>query len=56
MMPSPATSRMKPTRMRFAGRPFALRPARIATTNMLSESGAIDSPACSALYSSTICR
>ena len=55
-MPSPATSRMNPTRMRFAGRPLALRPARIATKNMLSDSGAIDSPASRALYSSTICR
>ena len=56
MIPSPTTSRMNPSRMMFAGRPFALRPARMAMTNMLSESGAIESPASSALYSSTICR
>ena len=28
----------------------------IATKNMLSDSGASESPACSALYSRTICR
>ena len=54
--PSPTTSRMKPSRMMFAGRPFARRPASSAITNMLSDSGAIDRPASSALYSSTICR
>ena len=34
----------------------AFRPATSATTNMLSESGAIESPASIALYSSTIWR
>ena len=31
-------------------------PARSATANIVSESGAIDRPVCIALYSSTICR
>ena len=56
MITSPTTVRTKPQRIRFAGRPFAMRPAISATANMLSDSGAIDSPACRALYSSTICR
>ncbi len=34
----------------------ARRPATSAMANMLSDSGAIDRPACMALYSSTICR
>ena len=34
----------------------AVFPASSATKNMLSESGASESPASSALYSSTICR
>ena len=37
-------------------RPPALRPATIATANMLSDSGASESPASIALYSRTICR
>ena len=40
---------------RAGGRP-ARRPASIATANMLNDSGAIERPACIALYSSTICR
>ena len=34
----------------------ALFPASIATTNIVTESGAMDRPACSALYPSVICR
>ena len=34
----------------------AFLPASSATPNIVSESGAIDRPVCSALYSSTICR
>ena len=53
----PAVVSANPTRMMFAGRRFpVLRPASIATANMLSESGARDRPACIALYSSVICR
>ena len=41
----------------LAGRRLpARRPATSATANMLRESGAMDSPASRALYSSTICR
>jgi hypothetical protein len=43
--------------MMLLGRRFpARRPASNATANMLSDSGAIESPACIALYSSTIWR
>ena len=42
--------------MRSAGRRPARRPATSATANMLNESGASDSPAPIAVYSSTICR
>ena len=56
MIARPATASAKPHRMMFAGRRLRPRPASSATTNMLSESGAIERPACSALYSNTICR
>ena len=43
--------------MSAAGRRFPARlPASSATPNMLSDSGASDSPASIALYSNTICR
>ena len=46
----PMLSSANPIRMRPAGRRFAARwPARVATANMLSESGASARPACSAL-------
>ena len=54
---TPPASSTNPTRMiRLGLRPAAFLPATNATTNMLSDSGAIDRPASSALYSSTICR
>ena len=54
---SPSVLSANPARTRDAGRRLpALRPARIATANMLSESGASVRPACIALYSSVICR
>jgi hypothetical protein len=54
---TPAARRRKPARMIRDGLwPAAFFPATRATANMLSESGAIESPAWSALYSSTICR
>ena len=53
----PSESSAKPARMMLAGRRSPARlPASIATKNMLSDSGASDRPACSALYSSTIWR
>ena len=53
----PTASSTKPIRMMLAGRrPPARRPASNATANMLRDSGARDRPACSALYSRTICR
>ena len=46
-----------PVRMILAGRRLPdFRPARIATANMVNESGAIDKPVSSASYSSLICR
>ena len=42
--------------MVLARRLPAIRPASIATANMLSDSGARESPACIALYSRVICR
>ena len=54
-MAMPMDSSRNPSRMMVAGLRSPLRfPARIATANMLSDSGASDSPACSALYSRTI--
>ena len=51
----PTIKSRNPHRMRLAGRRVpALLPASIATANMVSESGAIDNPACMALYPSTI--
>ena len=53
----PSVLSANPARMIVAGRrPPDLRPARIATANMVSESGAIDRPVCRASYSSLICR
>ncbi len=54
---TPTARSRKPARMILLGlRPPAFLPATSATANMLSESGAIERPASSALYSSTICR
>ena len=48
---------MNPSRMMVAGRRLpAFLPASNATANMVRDNGASDSPACIALYSSTICR
>jgi hypothetical protein len=53
----PTDTSANPSRMMLLGRRFpAFLPARSATANMLSESGARERPACIALYSSTICR
>ena len=53
----PSVLSAKPTRTMLLGRRFpAFRPASSATANMLSDSGARESPACIALYSSVICR
>ena len=53
----PIASRTNPTWMTMAGRRLPERlPASSATANMLSDSGASDSPARIASYSSTICR
>ncbi len=54
---TPADVNAKPALMIVAGRRLpAFLPARSATANMLSESGAIERPASIALYSKTICR
>ena len=46
-----------PARTTLLARRFPdLRPASIATANMLSDSGARESPASIALYSSVICK
>ena len=51
----PTIRSRKPHRMRLAGRRLPdLFPTIMATANMVSESGAIDSPDCIALYPSTI--
>ena len=56
-MTIPISRSAKPARMMLLGRRLPERlPARIAVANMLSDSGARDKPACSALYSRTICR
>ena len=53
----PPARSAKPNLTMLAGRRSpAFLPARSATANMLSDSGAIESPAWRALYSSTICR
>ena len=53
----PTSASPNPTRMMLAGRRLpALFPASSATANMVSESGAMDRPACIALYSSVTCR
>ena len=53
----PSVLSANPVRMILAGRrPPDLRPARIATANMVSESGASDRPVSRASYSSLICR
>ena len=53
----PIVRSANPSLMMLLGRrPPAFFPARTATANMLSESGASERPASSALYSSTICR
>ena len=54
---SPTVHSANPIRMMLLGRwPPALRPARNATANMLSESGASVRPVFIALYSSVIWR
>ena len=54
---TPMVSRAKPMWMSLLGRRFpALFPGEQRDANMVSESGASESPASSALYSSTICR
>ena len=54
---TPIVSPRKPARMILLGLRLPARlPASSATANMLSESGASEIPASSALYSSTICR
>ena len=53
----PALSRANPTRMMLLARRLpALFSATSATANIVSESGASESPACIAEYSNTICR
>ena len=55
--PIPIVVSANPARTMSAGRRFpAFFPASNATANMLSDSGAIDSPACIALYSRVICK
>ena len=55
MMARPTVLSANPVRMIVAERRLpALRPARIATANMVSESGAMDRPVCNASYSSLI--
>ena len=54
---TPMVRRRNPARMMPAGRLFPARfPASSATANMLSDSGAIESPDPIALYSRTIWR
>jgi hypothetical protein len=54
---TPIVASTNPMRMILLGRRLpALLPANSAIPNMLSDSGANDNPACSALYSKTICR
>ena len=54
---SPTSTSAQPPRITAAGRRLPdRRPAISADANIVSDSGAIVRPVCSALYSSTICR